>query len=155
MTRSLADLRTRPHAVYLFYGEGDEVLYVGSTSNLSSRFRSHQTQQPWWGDVRRIETLRWFDGAGPARQVERELILGLAPRYNRNTPRAARPVAVEKPNVIQQLVDSRHARGVVCIYATCQQCGDGWERLEGRPEREDVITAIHAEFNALLAEQPA
>lgn len=41
----------QPHALYRFYSDTGQLLYVGITSNPSARFPQHQKSKTWWHDV--------------------------------------------------------------------------------------------------------
>lgn len=74
----------RPHVVYVLRDAAEAVLYVGVTSNLTQRLRSHRNEKAWWGEVAPERTLTsgsmTFEDALAA---EQEYIQSLAPRHNR------------------------------------------------------------------------
>ncbi len=89
--RHLADGLPEAPGVYLFRGPGDEVLYVGTSTNIRKRVRSYFTA----GEKRRriAEMVRIADGVTPvvcatpleAQVRELRLITEHAPRYNRRS----------------------------------------------------------------------
>lgn len=66
---------------YQAIGSTDEVLYVGSTTNLRARLRSHRGVASWWFRAVRIEWAEWPDEP-TARAEETKLIRLLAPQFN-------------------------------------------------------------------------
>ena len=42
------------HAVYRFYDDQDQLLYVGITHHPSVRWSQHRRDKVWWADVRTI-----------------------------------------------------------------------------------------------------
>jgi predicted GIY-YIG superfamily endonuclease len=42
-------------AVYRMYNADDDLLYVGATYSIFTRFHQHRYGSRWWEDVRRIE----------------------------------------------------------------------------------------------------
>lgn len=69
------------HALYRFYDNTDELLYVGITLDPGKRFKQHSTQKAWWSDVADI-TLQKFDSRIEVLAAEREAIKTESPRYN-------------------------------------------------------------------------
>jgi hypothetical protein len=107
----------RDHFVYTCYGEDDDVLYVGLTSDILERIKNHRRmafprRKSWLEERRQAQTaawfprLRWLSITGPfevkeGQARERELIQRLQPPGNvRHTVRdpfpwnAARSAAV-------------------------------------------------------------
>lgn len=81
ISRSLAELPKRPHALYRFYDRSDVLLYVGITVDLPSRVSNHRKEKPWWMDVHHI-TIQHFDTRGDALAAEYEAIRTEGPLYN-------------------------------------------------------------------------
>lgn len=71
----------RPHALYRFFAEDGELLYVGITSNPARRFAQHGSDKEWWEEVAEIRMERL-----PSREAvlaaERAAIIAERPRYN-------------------------------------------------------------------------
>jgi predicted GIY-YIG superfamily endonuclease len=82
------------YAVYRCYGDDGQLLYVGETGDLGTRFASH-AQKLWFTQVRGI-TLEWYLDELDALNAERRAIHVEHPKYNvvhRNTvtPRSPAP----------------------------------------------------------------
>jgi DNA polymerase III subunit epsilon len=85
---SIADELPEGPGVYLFYGEGDALLYVGKANNLASRVPAHfgnsraKLQQQLTRLVRRVE---WIETAGEfgALVTEARLVQAKQPVFNR------------------------------------------------------------------------
>jgi hypothetical protein len=77
--------------VYFAWGEGDELLYVGSSVNMPQRVRSHMSQTRWWSEVRRL-TFTHHATEFEIRRAEFEAISERPGKYNRDGVR--RPSAV-------------------------------------------------------------
>lgn len=80
---------TPPTTVYLLYGVNDDLLYVGITGNLKSRFQAHALDKEWWPEVDRAE-YHHLPTRSMAQRAEAGLIRDLAPRYNSSLNRARR-----------------------------------------------------------------
>ena len=72
------------HGVYLFYGEGDILLYVGKSKNISARIRSHLAAQEERWLMKRVHRIEVRETAGElgALLLESQLIKELRPMYN-------------------------------------------------------------------------
>jgi len=81
----------QPTALYRFYDAEGDLLYVGVTGNLASRFSDHRRMSPWWAHADRHE-VEWLPHWSAALQAERRAIRDEAPRWNSvfNTRRAAK-----------------------------------------------------------------
>lgn len=73
-------LRASGHAVYRCYSDHGELLYIGSTGNLSRRLGDH-AQKVWFLRVRGI-TLEWYADELEARMAERRAIHVEHPQLN-------------------------------------------------------------------------
>ncbi|MCX7945453.1 MAG: exonuclease domain-containing protein [Hydrogenophilus sp.] len=75
--------------VYLFYGDNDLPLYIGTSKTLRSRVHAHfspaQQRALDHEIARQIRRLDWIETAGPlhAQLLENELVKTLHPRYNK------------------------------------------------------------------------
>jgi predicted GIY-YIG superfamily endonuclease len=67
--------------LYRMWDEQGQLLYVGITLNLVSRFRDHEVSKAWWGEVATI-TLAAFQDRESVESAEREAIINENPRYN-------------------------------------------------------------------------
>jgi len=72
-------------SIYRFFGEGGELLYVGITFSIKSRWEKHR-RKPWWPLVR-FASVQCFADEGFARRAEIKAIMTEAPRYNVARPR--------------------------------------------------------------------
>lgn len=83
-----AELRNKPHTVYVLRDADEAVLYVGCTSKLRNRIYQHRAHQ-WWGDrIASAEVLSEHPNMAEARNAEAEAIDALAPVHNKTKPRA-------------------------------------------------------------------
>ena len=69
------------HALYRFFDEGDELLYVGITNNPSARFKQHGADKDWWHEVVTIRMQRYPSRAAVL-IAEKRAIIEEKPRYN-------------------------------------------------------------------------
>lgn len=51
------------HVLYRMFDRNDRLLYVGITLDLSTRFKSHKRNKPWWSDVATIKLEHHADRA--------------------------------------------------------------------------------------------
>lgn len=82
----------REPVVYRCYGSADHLLYIGSTVCYHDRIRVHDSQSPWWPEVKRTQLER-FPSLPAARTAELRAIRTENPEYNR-TGRARHVPAV-------------------------------------------------------------
>ena len=85
--------------VYVFYGENEAVLYVGRSANIRSRVIAHFSGNPLLAkdasiaaEVKRVECIETAGELG-AYVREAELVMKLAPMYNRRHSRESQPCA--------------------------------------------------------------
>lgn len=74
-----------PTALYRFYAADGELLYVGMTQDLETRWKSHERDKIWWNDVARKEHV-WIGTRAEAEALERTAIHTEHPRYDRTRP---------------------------------------------------------------------
>jgi predicted GIY-YIG superfamily endonuclease len=67
--------------LYRFYNAGDELLYIGLTTNPGQRFTSHAHKKPWWTEVANI-TLEQHPDYPTLVIAEREAIQKEKPLHN-------------------------------------------------------------------------
>jgi phosphoribosyl 1,2-cyclic phosphodiesterase len=69
------------HVLYRLYGVSGDLLYIGLTKDIRSRFNQHVAKSPWWPDVAdcRIEFLPSWEALKAA---EVAAIKAERPRYN-------------------------------------------------------------------------
>lgn len=70
-----------PTSLYRFYGQGRGLLYVGIAVNPKNRINQHRATEPWWSEVRKIETVL-HPTRDEARWVEKMEVLLVLPKYN-------------------------------------------------------------------------
>src|SRR5690349_19519425 len=73
---------TADHYLYRLYDAGGSLLYIGCSSDVARRLKSHRSTQPWWLEVAA------YDSEGPYRRLdglrrEQSAIFCEHPRYNR------------------------------------------------------------------------
>lgn len=69
------------HALYRFFAENGELLYVGITNDPGRRWGQHAHDKPWWHEVTRAEIERHPDRPA-ALLAEKAAIVAERPRYN-------------------------------------------------------------------------
>jgi hypothetical protein len=72
---------TKPSALYRFWSEDAELLYVGMSTNLGHRIDRHGEQKDWWPEVASIHVELFPDGE-EAHAAEIDAIRSECPRYN-------------------------------------------------------------------------
>lgn len=91
-------MSTSPQALYRFFDEAGDLLYVGVTADLGGRWKAHSKDKPWWSDVRSC-TVEPHPDRAAVLAAERSAIESERPRYNvvhngrRKNRRAARVMA--------------------------------------------------------------
>lgn len=78
----LRHLAARPHAVYIVWGgdQGDEALYVGMTSNWTSRVGHHLKR--FDPELTHIDVWEAAESRDEAQVIERDVIRALRPQHN-------------------------------------------------------------------------
>ena len=71
-----------PTALYRFYDSLGSLLYIGITSNITSRLVQHERAQPWWRLVARVEVEHHSNRAA-ALSAEQAAIYAESPRFNK------------------------------------------------------------------------
>lgn len=71
----------RRTAVYRFYGDEGQLLYVGRTAYPSSRFANHRKTKDWFADVADID-VSWHESFAEAAAEEVRAIRNEDPKYN-------------------------------------------------------------------------
>lgn len=67
--------------VYRAFDADGALLYIGMTSDLTSRLKNHRSTKPWWDAVARVESsapMHW----ATATANERDAIRAEQPKYN-------------------------------------------------------------------------
>lgn len=96
---------TRTHALYRFFAEDGELLYVGITINPAARWPKHRSDKPWWTEVTDI-SVETFKSREAALEAEREAIKTEHPVYNIVHAERLEPLPRPAPAVIEWLCDS-------------------------------------------------
>ena len=108
--------------VYSFWSASGECLYVGCTSNLPARLRSHMSARPWFPQVARVE-VHVIEGADEGTALEAATIRELNPTHNR----VYTTHAVQRKAPCARCRRSRHAEcsrvnahGEPCLCSVCE-----------------------------------
>lgn len=89
------DRTNDPHHVYRCYDHEGRLLYVGSTTDLFGRLRSHR-QKKWWApNVAKVKAT-YFPNGVAARAVESRAICEEVPRWNKSGKWAGRHLWTEQ-----------------------------------------------------------
>lgn len=95
-------------ALYRLYGTDDQLLYVGITKNLKTRWGQHAISQVWWPQVARKEE-RWYPTRDAALKAEENAIRRERPLHNRCLVAAGGRAMPPRP-----LEENRKAQAEVC-----------------------------------------
>lgn len=106
---------TAPTAVYRFFSHDGELLYVGVTDSLGTRWRKHSKNKPWWNEVADTR-IAWLDTRAEALAEETHAIKQERPKYNVVHAGQARlrplvehtPEQVAALNEIDQVAEARN-----------------------------------------------
>ncbi|MCA5893861.1 DEDD exonuclease domain-containing protein [Isoptericola sp. NEAU-Y5] len=145
--RTLADPLPEAPGVYLFRGPGDEVLYVGTSTNLRKRVRSYFTAAEKRGRI--TEMVRIAHAVTPivcatpleAQVRELRLIAEHAPRYNRRSKHPERQSWV-------RLTDEPYPR-----LSVVRDVRPGTPHIGPYPSRQAALAAVDALHDALPLRQ--
>lgn len=83
------------HALYRFYGDTGQLLYVGITQDPGKRLAQHTATKNWWTSVRGI-SIDWYSSRDDAAAAERRAITVERPLMNVQRPSVKPPVEVER-----------------------------------------------------------
>lgn len=95
MTNGRPNAPHKPHALYRFFDDANELLYVGITNNPSRRFTQHGVDREWWHEVTTIRMEPHSD-RNAVLAAEKVAIKVEHPRYNVVHASGA-PVTAELP----------------------------------------------------------
>ncbi len=78
----------KTHALYRFFDEAGDLLYVGITVDIGARWNAHSKDKPWWSDVRSC-TVEPHPDRPAVLAAERAAIVAERPKHNvvHNRPR--------------------------------------------------------------------
>lgn len=79
--KSLSGNGSDEHALYRFFGESDELLYVGISIHPFARMGQHRNDKSWWGEVVKV-TIERHPNRDAVEKAERDAIKSEEPRYN-------------------------------------------------------------------------
>lgn len=71
----------RPQALYRFFDQAGELLYVGISANPAGRWDQHRHDKPWWSEVATVG-IQEFPSRPAVEDAERVAIRSERPRYN-------------------------------------------------------------------------
>jgi hypothetical protein len=74
--------------VYRCLDSGGRLIYIGSAASRIARFKSHETQSPWWPEVADIQ-VEYFPTIFQARAAERLAIVAESPLHNKQYKKPA------------------------------------------------------------------
>lgn len=92
-----------PHALYRFYGDQGQLLYIGVTLDPGTRWKTHSKDKPWWSLVASI-TVEQHPSRGTVLRAERAAIIEEHPRYN-VIYNSSNPVEERPPDLIERMLD--------------------------------------------------
>lgn len=71
----------RPQALYRFFDQAGDLLYVGISANPAGRWGQHRHDKPWWSEVATVG-IEEFPSRPAVEDAERRAIRSERPRYN-------------------------------------------------------------------------
>lgn len=114
-------------ALYRFFDEAGDLLYVGISLNPLERWNQHRLDKPWWGEVR-TATIEVHDSREAVEEAERAAIRREHPRYNiRRGGMVKRTVYVQR-----ETWDKAKALGGANISDIVRELVEGYVRRGGR-----------------------
>lgn len=102
----------KSHALYRFYGDTGQLLYVGITQDPGKRLAQHTATKNWWTSVRGI-SIDWYSSRADAAAAERRAITVERPLMNVQRPSVKPPVHVAEP-------PRRCGHCAPCVYSTAE-----------------------------------
>ena len=90
------------HALYRFFDEADQLLYIGITLNPGARWKQHRADKPWWTDVATV-TVETHPDRTSVLEAERTAILAEHPLHNVIHNRGSRNNATPATPVLDRL----------------------------------------------------
>jgi predicted GIY-YIG superfamily endonuclease len=99
-------------ALYRFYDKTGNLLYVGISDNLGTRFYNHARKKPWWPQVA-TANVEWFDTRAKAAKAERKAIRSEHPLWNivhKGRPRRSarvKPSPTREPSFVPSPEDAK------------------------------------------------
>lgn len=69
-------------ALYRFYDDAGQLLYVGITNDPGRRMSQHAEQKRWWPEVRGV-SIEWYDDREGVAAAERRAVAIERPRHNK------------------------------------------------------------------------
>lgn len=157
-------------ALYRFFDQSGQLLYVGITLEIAWRWKSHSKSKPWWRSVSRA-TIEHFDSRAAALAAERDAIAAERPLWNivhngdasttnRELPALRHPGKWMSMARAAQLLGTTRATlgGTLRTIATANQWwGEGnWREDRFEPTRVELRTErvlqVVAEIRAAEAE---
>jgi len=96
------------HVLYRFFDAEGNLLYIGQTAGIGTRFASHGRKKHWWASVVRID-VEHFPDRESVMAAERAAIESEGPLHNINGRRPSSIPKVVKP-ATGRVYSERHSR---------------------------------------------
>ena len=96
------EITGEPTAVYRFYGADGNLLYVGITNNLNTRWTKHAAEKTWWLLVAK-RTVVMYGSRAEASAAEDKAILAENPVHNIQGREEKKPVIPKQPSRLPDL----------------------------------------------------
>lgn len=128
---------TQNHYLYRLYGQLRELLYVGITSDLPTRFADHRKGKRWWPEVSSF-TVDTYPDREAVLEAELQAIQLEQPRYNsmyaqprdfRFTPKWQQRFRLELPEDISKWAESDYIRAE--IASEIKEWSNGYDGRTG------------------------
>lgn len=121
----------KQHVLYRIF-DGEDLLYVGITDNITNRLLDHQTDKEWWQWNLKVE-LCFYPNRLALAKAEREAIAAEHPKYN--VQHRVEPVKVDVVFVDVGLADETVGAYWVSDAAWIDYCRETEERIQREYEQ--------------------
>lgn len=126
-------------ALYRLHDAEGNLLYVGITTNPKTRFASHATYKPWWGQVA-LKDVTWLPGTWrDALKIEADVIRQEKPRFNGKHNAELAPFSAAGWPAID--APPRGKAAAIADLARAEIASGRWAPGMRVPRREDIASA--------------
>jgi hypothetical protein len=129
-------------AVYRIFGDGQRLLYIGSSERPRQRWHEHRNRTAWWPEAR-VYSLTWLPDRDTAYQVEALAIAAERPAFNQ----VWQPQQVPAPRKVADPVEE--VRRVTDALAAVEEIADEEQRVKAKSR----IMADQVERNKAWAQE--
>jgi len=138
-----------PHRVYVLRDHADTVLYIGVSSRVKTRVRSHTTSQPWRAEIDPARTVVMDEMPWEAAlELEEAAIQKWQPKYNRRQHNGSAYVAAGVRALIA--TETRLTRAARTGDPAARAAYDQWQ---GEQVRVALEAMSHIDFSPIFSTQ--